>query len=118
MAHKLVTIVAWLLLAFIAYATLSSILSRPTLSAASDFERLAAFGTLGLLFCLAYPRHVVFVCLVVLGSAVLLEIAQQITPDRHGRIHDAVVKAAGGVLGIVAGRAAFYFPRLNRWFQN
>ena len=118
MVHKLIAVAAWTLLAFIAYATISSIQSRPTLYASPDFERLAAFGALGLLFCLAYPRHFVLVCLVVLASAVLLEIAQQLTSDRHGRIHDAIIKMTGGALGIVAGRAMLYFQQASRWFQN
>jgi hypothetical protein len=46
-------------------------------------------------------------------SAVLLELDQLLTPDRHGRIQDA-----GGALGIVAGRAMLYFQQTGRWFQN
>ena len=41
-------------------------------------------------------------CLIVLGSAVVLEFVQLLTPDRHGRIPDAVEKIAGGAVGIVA----------------
>jgi VanZ family protein len=58
------------------------------------------------------------VCLIVLGSAVLLEIVQLLTPDRHGRIQDAIEKIAGGVVGIVAARAILSFEQANRWFQN
>jgi hypothetical protein len=118
MLHKLIAVAAWTLLAFIAYATISPIQARPTLFASPSFERLAAFTVLGALFCLAYPRHIVVVCLIVLGSAVLLELAQLLTPDRHGRIQDAIIKMMGGALGIVAGRAMLYFQRASRWFQN
>jgi hypothetical protein len=38
----------------------------------------------------------IFVCLVVLGSAVLPEFAQLLTPDRHARIQDAIEKMMGG----------------------
>jgi hypothetical protein len=116
--HKLMAASAWTLLAFIAYATISSIQSRPALFPSPDFERIAAFAALGSLFCLAYPRQFILVCLVVLGSAALLEIAQLLTTDRHGRVHDVIVKMAGGALGIVAGRAMLYFGKANRWFQN
>jgi len=58
------------------------------------------------------------VCLIVLGSAVLLELAQLLTPDRHGRIQDAIVKMTGAALGIVAGRAMLYVQQASRWFQN
>ena len=118
MFHKLITVAAWVLLAFIAYATISPIQARPTLFASPSFERLAAFTVLGALFCLAYPRHIVLVFLIVFGSAVLLEIAQLLTPDRHGRIQDAIVKMTGGALGIVSGRAVLYYQQASRWFQN
>src|ERR1700722_4240139 len=96
MFHKLIAVAAWTVLAFIAYATISPIQDRPTLPASSSFEHLAAFAVLGALFCLAYPRHMALVCLIVLGGAVLLEFAQLLTPDRHGRIQDAIEKVAGG----------------------
>jgi VanZ family protein len=105
MFHKFITLAAWGLLAFIAYATILPIQDRPTLPTSSSFEHFAAFAVLGSLFCAAYPRHIVLVCLIVLGSAVLLEILQLLTPDRHGRIQDAIEKMAGGFVGIVVGRA-------------
>ena len=86
--------------------------------ASADFERLAAFTLLGGLFCLAYPRHIVLVGLIVVGSAVLLEFAQLLTPDRHGRIQDAFVKITGGALGIAAGRVMLHFKQVSRWLQN
>jgi len=118
MIQKFVVIPAWVLLCFIAYATISPIQARPTLSTSPSVEHLAAFTVLGLLFCLAYPRHVVLVCVIVLGSAVSLEVAQLITSDRHGRIMDAIEKMAGGAVGIVAGRAILYFQQASHWFQN
>ncbi len=64
-------------------------------------------------------RHVSeTVCLIVLGSAVLLEIVQLLTPDRHGRIQDAIEKIAGGVVGIAVAQAILSFEQANRWFQN
>jgi VanZ family protein len=118
MFKKLVTFAAWMLLAFIAYATISPIQDRPTLPTSTSLEHLAAFAVLGALFCLAYPRDIALVCLIVLGSAVLLEIMQLLTPDRHGRILDAIEKMAGGTVGIVAGRVILYFERTRRWLQN
>ncbi len=118
MFRTLITAAAWAFLAFIIYATISPIQDRPTLPASTGLEHTAAFAVLGLLFCLAYPRHIVLVCLIVLGGAVLLEFAQLLTPDRHGRIQDAIEKTAGGAAGIVAGRTILYFERARRWFQN
>jgi hypothetical protein len=118
MFQKFITIAAWLFLAFIAYATISPIQDRPTLPTSSSFEHLAAFAVLGALFCLAYPRQIALVLLIVLGSAVLLELMQLLTPGRHGRISDAVEKMAGGAAGIAAGLAILYFERASSWFRN
>ena len=118
MLHKLTGLAAWGLLAFIAYATISPIQDRPTLAVSTSFEHLAAFAALGVMFSLTYPRQVVLVCLIVIGSAVLLEILQLLTPDRHGRVPDAIEKIAGGIVGIVVGYAILYFDQANRWFQN
>jgi hypothetical protein len=118
MLHKLVTVAAWAAIAFIGYATVSPIQLRPTLPTSASFEHLAAFAVIGALFCLAYPRQIPLVCLIVLGSAVLLEIAQLLTPDRHGRIQDAIEKLTGGIVGILAGRALLRFEQISRWFEN
>jgi VanZ family protein len=118
MPQKLITFAAWALLAFIVYATISPIQDRPRLPTSVSLERFGAFLVLGALFCLAYPRQAVLVGLIVIGSAMLLEFAQLLTPDRHGRIHDAIEKMAGGAGGIVAGKAILRFERARRWFSR
>jgi VanZ family protein len=99
MIQRVSIIAGWLALAFIIYATLSPIDARPVL-AGPQFERFAAFALLGLAFGLAYPSRLFLVVAIVVGSAVTLEALQLLTPDRHGRILDALVKAAGGICGI------------------
>ena len=118
MFQKLIALAAWTLLAFIAYATISPIQDRPRLPTSSSLEHLAAFAVVGVLFCIAYPRQIVLVCLIVFGSAILLEFSQLLTPDRHGRVQDAIEKMAGGAVGIVVGRAIVYLAQANRWFQS
>lgn len=104
MFRKFVTLAPWAVLVFIACAMLSPIRYRPTVTTYGSIEHMAAFAVLGLLFSLAYPRQMALVCLIVLGSAVLLELAQLLTPDRHGQIRDALEKMAGGIMGVAAGR--------------
>jgi VanZ family protein len=99
MLRKVSIVVSWLALAFIVYATLSPIDARPVL-AGLQFEHFAAFALMGLAFGFAYPNRVFPVVAIVVGSAVALEALQLLTPDRHGRILDALVKAAGGICGI------------------
>lgn len=67
-------------------------------------ERLVTFATLGALFSLAYPHHTILVCCIVFGAIVFLEIAQTLTPNRHGTPIDAFVKIAGGAAGIMLVR--------------
>lgn len=41
----------------------------------------------------------------VLGAAALFEMLQVQEPSRHGRVFDAAVKMAGGIIGLNAGLA-------------
>jgi VanZ family protein len=88
---------------FITFATLYPIGLRPHV-ADIGYEHVAAFVAAGLLFALAYPRHMILVIALVLGSAILLEILQLVTPDRHGRVLDLALKLLGGSIGIVIAR--------------
>nr|WP_175619242.1 VanZ family protein [Bradyrhizobium sp. 2S1]MCK7671255.1 VanZ family protein [Bradyrhizobium sp. 2S1] len=96
-------VVGWLALAFIAFVTLSSIQDRPSF-ANPQAERFAAFAVMAMAFVLGYPRRTALIVLFVVFSAFTLEAMQLLTPDRHGRLLDAVVKVAGGLAGIGAGR--------------
>ncbi len=103
MIQRVSIVAGWLALGFIVYATLSPIDERPVL-ASPQFEHFAAFGLLGLAFGLAYPKRMFLVAAIVVGSAFGLEALQLLTPDRHGRLIDALVKAAGGICGIGVGQ--------------
>lgn len=112
MFRKILIIGAWAGLLAIAVATLSPLGLRPHVAGVS-IERFGAFAVVGLLFGLAYPRHLWLVLLLVCGAAIGLEILQQVTPDRHGEVRDAVVKVAGGIAGVTA---SFAFSALSRKF--
>jgi VanZ family protein len=105
MFWKLAAAAAWGCFVFIIYATLSSLSNRPELTSSETdlivaLERFGAYALLGNLFMVTYPGRVKFVCLLVLGSAVLLELLQIFVPDRDARILDALEKLAGGIVGI------------------
>lgn len=89
----------WVGLALVTFVTLAPIYDRPTIAPA-HIEHFTAFFVLGLVFVLAYPSRTVLVTLIVVGSAIALETLQLFTPDRHGRLIDALVKVAGGLCGI------------------
>jgi VanZ family protein len=112
MIQRLSIIGGWLVLAFIVYATLSPIDDRPVVGGA-QFEHLAAFALLGFMFALAYPGRLFLVAAIVLACAFGLEALQLLTPDRHGRLIDALVKAAGGICGIGLGQMALLLLRLR-----
>jgi VanZ family protein len=114
MFRTLIAVAAWLSLAFIAYSTLSSLNERPEISGLfSHFDHYFAYAVAGGLFAFAYPRQILFVCIIVFGSAILLELAQLLTPDRHARVLDAVRKLIGGALGIAFARLI-----ISHWFRN
>ena len=110
MPQRLIDVAAWACLAFIVYATLSPLSLRPELTRTESdlvvfIERFGAYALLGCLFCLTYPSRILLVGLIVFGSAVLLEFLQIFVPDRDARISDALVKLAGGFVGISLARA-------------
>jgi VanZ family protein len=110
MIQKVSIAAGWLALAFIVYATLSPIQDRPVV-AGPQFEHFAAFALMGFAFALAYPNRILLVVAIVVGTAFGLEALQLLTPDRHGRVLDALVKAAGGVCGISAGQLMSFLLR-------
>lgn len=111
------TVLAWLSIAVISYATLTHVgfvysiyfklspfLMRPEMRNYAQFEHIISFVLVGVLFSLAYPRRTILVCFILFGGAALLEIFQTLTPDRHGTLVDALEKMAGGAVGIFIAR--------------
>ena len=95
MLHKLIVTLAWSCLAFVMYATLSSIDARPVIAGGffTALERFGAYAVLGSLFYFAYPRRLAFVCFMVLGSAVLLEVLQNLVPGRDARLPAGILQS-------------------------
>ena len=110
---RLVAITAWIAILVIAFATLTRVefaysiyfklapVLHLKMKSYAHFEHVLAFALLGTLFTIAYPRRLLLVLCVVSGVAVVLELAQTLTPDRHGTLIDALEKMAGGVTGIM-----------------
>jgi hypothetical protein len=111
MFQVLLRVSAWICLALIALVTLGPLGLRPESGMPPHVERFAAFAVAGVLFAAAYPRYIVFAAVIVLGAAVLLELLQLLAPSRHGRLFDAGVKVAGGMVGLCTG---WMLARLSR----
>jgi hypothetical protein len=112
MIQRLFAITGWLALAFIVFATLSPIGDRPSL-AAPHLERFVAFALIGVAFTLAYPHRILLIVVIVVGAALGLEALQLLTPDRHARAADALVKSLGGISGICAGQLVYFLLRVK-----
>ena len=112
MIHRLSAVAGWLALGFVVFATLSPLGARPSL-ATPHLEHFAAFALIGVAFAMAYPNRVLLVFVIVVGAALGLEALQLVTPDRHGRAADALVKALGGISGICVGQMASFLLRLK-----
>ncbi|WP_246688687.1 MULTISPECIES: hypothetical protein [unclassified Mesorhizobium] len=91
------------LLASIIFATLSPIEMRPHMGGA-NMERALAYVLLGLALALGYPARLMQTMLFVCAVAGVLELLQAIDPGRHARLHDALLKAVAGLVGIAIGR--------------
>jgi hypothetical protein len=113
MLHKFTVAAAWTTFVAIVFVTVSPIDMRPSVTADPNIERFAAFAILGLLFGLAYPRRLVAGATFVILAAGMLETFQLMTPDRHGHIADAFVKAAGGAFGVAV--ALVILSMVERW---
>lgn len=91
-------VLAWSCLAFIIFATLSPIGLRPHFATAHR-EHLLAFATVSLIFSLLYPRRPIAVLAFIVCAAVMLEMLQIFTVDRHPRVIDLAFKTIGAVCG-------------------
>ncbi|APO74540.1 VanZ-like protein [Rhizobium etli 8C-3] len=98
---------AWLLLAAIIFVTISPIGLRPHTMTSVNADRGLAYAVTGFLFALGYPKQWKLVALLLIFGALAIEFLQYLSPTRHARLHDAVIKAAGAMLGILTGRAAY-----------
>jgi len=92
-----------IVLAVIAFATLSPLNLRPETGEPANLERFAAFAALSGAFVLARPQRWLWILLLTIAVAALLEAAQNMLPDRHGRLIDFAVKAMGAGVGLLAG---------------
>jgi VanZ family protein len=106
--QRVVQIAAWLVLAFLIYATVSPLADRPNFLASTTIQHLLAYAALTILFCEAHPQRVRLIFLLVIAGILLLETAQVFLPDRHARIRDIIEKTTGAIAGICVAKTWFY----------
>jgi hypothetical protein len=108
----LLRIAAWSVLILITIVTVAPIGFRPHIGEAF-IERAVAFGLLGFLFAVAYPRRALLVVAIVVFVAGMLEVFQQVEPSRHARLVDFGIKLISGLAGVAIGLGAPRHPRRN-----
>ena len=94
-------IVAWILAAAVAFATLGPPTYRPQSDLGQNGEHALAFVLVGLAFGLAYSRNrraTAAISIVLIG---LLELLQLWMPGRHARLGDFIVDALAACLGLL-----------------
>ncbi len=99
--RKFALLCGWLLIAVIVFSTLSPIALRPK-TGHPDLERFAAFFLAGLAVAVAYPTRANIAAVSFVIGACVLEAAQLFVPGRDAHIHDAFIKALGGLFGVMA----------------
>jgi VanZ family protein len=93
----------------IAFVTLCPIDFRPE-TGHPALERAGAYLLFGLALGAGFPRQLWYSVIFVVGVAVGLEALQLVDPGRHARFDDMLVKAIGGVVGILA---AWFLTRVR-----
>lgn len=106
MSVVMLRLLAWGCLLAIAIVTLGAIELRPATAMGGHVERFGAFALVGALFAAAYPRHLLLVAVLVLGTAVALEAMQLLAPGRGARLGDGLTKLAGAAAGVGIGAVA------------
>ena len=110
--QRLLQTSAWLLLAYITFVTLSPLGLRPVgVPQHPMYDRVLAYGLLGIFFGLAYPRRRRIPICIVIGAAVAVEGLQALTPDRHAQLADFAAKACGGLVGLLLAEGIRKFIR-------
>lgn len=101
--QRLLIFSAWLALAAIVLVTVSPIGLRPYDLLPVNVDRAIAFAVTSTLFVTAFPRHWKLSAILLITGAFGIELLQLLSSTRHAQFNDAQVKAAGAVLGILAG---------------
>ncbi len=94
-------VAAWLLAAFVLFATWCPQPLRPHL-ADPGIERFGAFFLTAAMFVVGYPRRALLIAFGALAFAVVLELGQFVAPGRDPGVPDVVAKILGGLTGALA----------------
>lgn len=110
----LVRAAAFAAIAIVVALTLGPVGVRSMSPVDPNLDRALAYAAIGFLLMLSFPRHPWRVVAGVLAMIVALEVAQELRPDRHGRVVDVVEKAIGAGAGAALASGALWAFRRRR----
>jgi VanZ family protein len=111
-------IIAWLLAAAVAFATLGPPSYRPHSSLGQDGEHALAFILIGVAFGLAYTDHRLRVAVIAVMMIGALELLQLWMPGRHARLEDFIVDALTACVGLAVAAALDWAMQRLRSISN
>ena len=94
-------LLAWLLAAFLVFATWCPQPLRPHIGDAG-IERFGAFFLTAAMFVAGYPRRAFPIAIGAVAFAVALELGQFVAPGRDPGVPDVIAKILGGLTGVLA----------------
>jgi hypothetical protein len=98
-------------IAIVVVLTLGPVSVRALSPADPMWDRALAYAVIGFLLILSFPRHPWRVVMGMLIMIVGLEVAQELRPDRHGRVMDVLEKAVGAGFGAALASGALWALR-------
>lgn len=103
--QKVMRPLAWLVLGGIVFVTVSPINLRPHTVTTVDFDRALAYAVTGFIFVLGYPKQWKLIVVLLAFGAIAIEALQYLSPSRHARLHDGIIKGIGAALGSLTAHA-------------
>ena len=102
-------VLAWLLAAAVAFATLGPPGLRPHSNLGQDGEHALAFVMIGLTFGLAHTQRRLLAAGIAVAMIGLIEVLQFWAPGRHARLSDFVVDALAACAGLAVAAGVGWF---------
>jgi VanZ family protein len=107
-------VLAWLLAAAVAFATLGPPGLRPHSDLGQEGEHALAFVLIGLAFGLAYPLRRWLTAMIAGAMIGLIEVLQFWAPGRHARLSDFVVDALAACVGLALAAGIGWLVRRSQ----